>query len=49
MANQVIFHFDSKWMNCAFTSLKVNDRDSMSMIICRGHIRVSSGPLQTFL
>ena len=32
-----------------FTPWRVNDRDSMSLMICRGHIRASKGALQIFL
>ena len=30
-------------------TMKVNDRDSVSLMICRGHIRASKGALQIFL
>ena len=39
---------DRWWIKRAFTSWLVNERGSMSLVICRGHIRASKGTFQIF-
>ena len=49
MANRVIFNIG--WVvdkACVYT-MKVDDKGSLSLMICRGHIRVSKGALKIFL
>ena len=48
MADQVIFDIGWWWIKHAFTPRRVNNRDSMSLMICRGHITASKGPFQVF-
>ena len=40
---------DGWWIKCEFTPWMVNDRGSMSLMICRGHIRASKDVFQNFL
>ena len=49
MADRVIF--DIGWVvdkACVYT-MRVDDMGSMSLMICRGHIRASKGTFQFFL
>ena len=39
---------DRWWIKHAFTPWRVNGRGSMSLMICRGHIRTSKGTLKFF-
>ena len=40
---------DGWWINISFTPWRVNDRGSMLLMICRGHIRASKHTFQFFL
>ena len=40
--------FDGQWIKHAFMARRVNDRGTVSMMICRGKIRASKGAFQIF-
>ena len=48
MADWVIFHFDGWLIKHVFTPWRVGDRASMSLMICRGNMRLSKSTIQIF-
>ena len=40
--------FDGQWIKHAFMARRVNDRVTVSLMICRGEIRASKGAFQIF-